>query len=558
MKTRESLPAFYSDPQIRHLPQLLEEIERGQILIPRFQRPLVWPKDKRLALLDSILESIPIGTVMLWRTRLDKVAVKDRLGPFKLPVPDADAPVRQYLLDGEQRLTTLFFALIGARKDGEDSDEPSDAFRVFYDLREKKFKTRDDLSLVLPHHLPLTDLLQGPALVKFQRNLFAQYRAEQAGDDSYADADTLVDLSDEVADAFRQYKLPTVPVTSDDVELVTRTFKRVNSQHVTMSEVHMVNALAWSSSFDLSERLQRMREGVLAEQGWDELDDQTILRVCKVALDMAVYDDNAEAVGDALKKNPRILSKVESDLGGVARFLKKYAGIRIPGLVPYTAQIVLLAAAVRGAKARDEEVDHRLRDWLWFTTYTETFQRQMSDSRFSQLLNEVWAIASGKRLIPPHGKQPSRRRLPRFDFRHARARGIALLMARQKPRDTTTPSKEASLSHGSRLLAEYRTRGMAQIVTSTMARKPAISSSPGARVLIRPESIGLMRKLLQSADPPPDGFLESHIISHDAWQAFREGDYETFVKLREDDLNRMEDKRFQAIVQRLYPDLAAT
>jgi hypothetical protein len=62
-----------------------------------------------------------------------------------------------------------------------------------------------------------------------------------------------------------------------------------------------------------------------------------------------------------------------------------------------------------------------------------------------------------------------------------------------------------------------------------------------------------MRRLLQSDEPPPDDFLASHVISHDALKAFREGDYATFVKLREDELNRMEDKRFQAILRRFYP-----
>jgi hypothetical protein len=88
-----------------------------------------------------------------------------------------------------------------------------------------------------------------------------------------------------------------------------------------------------------------------------------------------------------------------------------------------------------------------------------------------------------------------------------------------------------------------------------MAQKPAVSSSPGARVLVRPEAIGVMRRLLQSDEPPPDDFLASHVIGHDAWQAFREGDYATFVKLREAKLNSMEDRRFQAILRRLYPGL---
>ncbi|MFS8066727.1 MAG: DUF262 domain-containing protein [Byssovorax sp.] len=551
------MAGFYSEPQIRYLPQVLEEIASGQIIIPKFQRPLVWPKEMRIALLDSILESIPIGTVMLWRTRATtKIAVKKQLGPFELPRPDEHAPVRQYLLDGEQRLTTLFFALVGARgskQEIDETDEPAEAFQVYYNLRTKEFVTRDDISTVLPHHLPLTDTLQGSRLVKFQRNLSDQRRTGKNGSESYADAEALVSLSDEVADAFRQYKFPTVPVTSDDLELVTRTFKRVNSQHVTMTEVHMVNALTWSPQFDLSERLERMKQGTLAEVGWDELEDQAILRVCKIALDVAVYDDNSEGAGQALKKRPLVLDEVEQQLCSTAGFLRRHCSIRTPDLVPYAAQIVLLAAAFEGARKPNEEIERHLRDWLWFTTYTEMFQRQMSESRLSQLLNDVRALAAGHGLAPLQGKVPTRRTLPRFDFRHARARGVALLMVKHKPRDPSFPRKDVKLAHGSKLLAEYRNRALPQLVTSTLVKNAAISSSPGARVLIRPESIGTMRKLLQSANSPPDEFLASHVITLEAYRAFRDGDYGAFVRLREAELNDMEDKRFQGIVRRLYP-----
>lgn len=551
------MAGFYSEPQIRYLPQVLEEIASGQITIPKFQRPLVWPKDMRIALLDSILEGIPIGTVMLWRTRATtNIAIKKQLGPFDLPRPDARAPVRQYLLDGEQRLTTLFFALIGAKRSSgatDETDEPANAFQAYYDLRATNFVTGDDIPKVLPHHLPLTEMLQGSRLVKFQRTLTDQRRTEKSGIDSYDDAEVLVGLSDDVADAFRQYKFPTVPVTSDNLELVTRTFKRVNSQHVTMSEVHMVNALTWSPNFDLSERLEEMKQGPLAEAGWDELDDQAILRVCKIALDVAVYDDNSEDAGKALKKKPRVLEKVEQQLCTTAGFFRKHCSIRTPDLVPYAAQIVLLAAAFEGARKPNKEVERRLRDWLWFTTYTEMFQRQMSESRLSQLLADVRTLAAGNSLAPLQGKAPTRRPLPRFDFRHARARGVAVLLVKSKPRDPAAPTRGVKLSHGSKLLAEYRNRAMPQLVTATMARNVVISSSPGARVLIRPESIGIMRERLQSAAPPPDEFLASHVISHDAYRAFRDGDYDTFVRLREAELNRMEDNRFQRIVRRLYP-----
>ncbi|MFO0590237.1 MAG: DUF262 domain-containing protein [Polyangiaceae bacterium] len=559
MSPQEQLAAFYSDPQIRHLPKVLEEIHRGQILFPKFQRPLVWPKDMRLALLDSILEGIPIGTIMVWRTRKVEVAIKDHLGAFHLPRPDKDAPVRQYLLDGEQRLTTLYFALFGVMVDDhiDEAGEAPDAFKVYYDLVRRKFVSHDDLDEPLLHHLPLTDLLQGPRLTGFQRSL-ATPQEEKGKQVSPVGStiDELVARSDEVADAFRQYTLPVVPVTSENLEIVTRTFKRVNSQHVTMSEVHMVNALTWSTRFDLFERLARMREEGLAELGWGDIHDQTILRVCKVALGIDVYDEDAEAVAMALKKNPRVLNEVEAYLRSTAAFLRKTCGIRSPNIVPYTPQIVLLAAAFGEVPEPDDGVRARLRDWLWLTTYGEIFQRQISESRFSQLLDDTRSLARGKVLHPMAGKQrPQRRPLARFDFRHARARGLALLLASRAPRDPAHPEREATRIRARKLLAEHGARAMAQLVSSSMAT-PEISGRAGARVLLAPESVQTMRRLLQGAVPLE--FLESHVISEEAHHAFKAGDHGRFVRLREEDLNRIEGDRFRKVLERLYPSNDAT
>ncbi|MEO7331860.1 MAG: DUF262 domain-containing protein, partial [Minicystis sp.] len=537
-----------SETQIRYLGHLLAEIDRGQILLPRFLRPLVWPKELRLDLLDSVLQGIPIGAITLWRTHSSRVAVMDRFGPFTLPSPDRSAPVQQYVLDGEQRLATLYSALIGASQSAPDG-EPTEAFQVFYDLRARRFVTRDDLRSVSPYHLPLTDLFQSARLIRFQRRL----SAEDVGG-SPGETEELIGLSDDVSRGFREYQLPTLSVVTDDLGLVTHTFERMNTRHVALSEVHLVNALTWSSRFDLLDRLQQMKEGPLAELGWQEVDDQVILRICKVTLNIGAYEDSA-VLSVALQKNQHVLDDVERYLCAVARFLKKYCGIRVPDLVPYTAQIIFLAGAFRHVAQVDESAERLLRDWFWFTTYTEMFSGQMSASRFFQLLEDVRKLAGGQMLEPLHGKPPTQRRLMRFDFRTPRSRGLALLLVKKKPCDPLHPTREVRLAHGSRLLAEYRTRGMVQIVTSPMAGKPAISGSPGARVLIRPESIGAMRKLLQSAEAPPDEFLQSHVISREAWRAFFEGDYTTFVKLREDELNRIEAERFQGILHRLYPAL---
>jgi hypothetical protein len=86
--------------------KLIDRITSGDIRIPAFQRDFVWEADQVAFLLDSIYKGFPIGTVILWRTDA-RLKVEKDLGSFKLPEPAKDYPVN-YVLDGQQRLTSLF------------------------------------------------------------------------------------------------------------------------------------------------------------------------------------------------------------------------------------------------------------------------------------------------------------------------------------------------------------------------------------------------------------------------------------------------------------------
>ena len=54
------------EPQTRTFSGLIEEIKKGQIKIPQFQRDFVWTIQKSAGLIDSILKGYPIGTFIFW------------------------------------------------------------------------------------------------------------------------------------------------------------------------------------------------------------------------------------------------------------------------------------------------------------------------------------------------------------------------------------------------------------------------------------------------------------------------------------------------------------
>ena len=90
---------------------LLSEIEKGQIKIPQFQREFVWSMGASAKLLDSIVKGYPIGTFIFWRTDEHLKSIRN-LGDITLPPPEKGEKVN-YVLDGQQRLASLFASLNG-------------------------------------------------------------------------------------------------------------------------------------------------------------------------------------------------------------------------------------------------------------------------------------------------------------------------------------------------------------------------------------------------------------------------------------------------------------
>ena len=85
------------------------EIERGLLVLPRFQRHPAWRDDQVASLFENVLRkpSLPIGVLLILSVGDDQ--------PFQYrPIdgaPDASPNPRMHLLDGQQRMTAIWKAL---------------------------------------------------------------------------------------------------------------------------------------------------------------------------------------------------------------------------------------------------------------------------------------------------------------------------------------------------------------------------------------------------------------------------------------------------------------
>ncbi|NMN97827.1 GmrSD restriction endonuclease domain-containing protein [Antrihabitans stalactiti] len=86
------------------LSTLLDEIDSGVVLLPEFQRGYVWNRDQVRGLMRSLYLGYPVGGLLMWETTSDDITVRGKA---------AGAGTRQLLLDGQQRVTSMYGVVRG-------------------------------------------------------------------------------------------------------------------------------------------------------------------------------------------------------------------------------------------------------------------------------------------------------------------------------------------------------------------------------------------------------------------------------------------------------------
>jgi len=93
--------------------------EQGGYWLPNIQRPFVWKEEQIERLYDSILREYPIGTLLIWKTKskikrrkfIDNYNPNISLKDFYIMQDDSQ---KMLLLDGQQRMQSLFIGLLGS------------------------------------------------------------------------------------------------------------------------------------------------------------------------------------------------------------------------------------------------------------------------------------------------------------------------------------------------------------------------------------------------------------------------------------------------------------
>ena len=398
-----------------NLLDLLNQVESGALRLPDFQRSWVWDDDRIRRLLASISLTYPVGAIMTVDTGNPEMQFQSRLIEG---VPDSapNAPAA-LLLDGQQRLTSLYLAL-KSPKPVEIQDSRGKRIKRHYyaDIREctDPLVDRQEVGIF---SVPEDRIVRTDFDRKIELDLSTRESEARAGKfplDIILDSDLVEDwmwmyleapseapdrkerwkaFKKGVITPFTKYQIPVLALPQDTSKLaVCQVFENVNTGGVVLTVFELLTATYAADGFHLRDDWEKRKEVFAGHPLLKDLQSASFVQVVSL---LATYHRRRQHLKDHPdEERPPPVSAKRADLLRLSLTdYQKWADVAEEGLkladqfvrgeyvfsrrdLPYPSQLVPLAAilGLTGQVTTDAGANReRLRQWYWCGVFGELY-----------------------------------------------------------------------------------------------------------------------------------------------------------------------------------------
>jgi len=372
-------------PDSKKYTDLISEIQKGQIKVPKFQRNFVWSLDQTAKLLDSILKGYPIGTFILWETTERLNDIKN-IGNFELPpVPD-DIKV-QYVLDGQQRITSLYAAFLGAKIQKEGEKKITDYSNIFVNL-DGDVENNDE-QIVISEKSEEGIFITLHEVLNFNDNLLEI--KEKYSDDNFKKIH-------QYSQSFSTYDFSTIVLRKEDIDSAIEVFTRINTggQTLTLFEIMSAKTYDEEQGFDMEEKFQRLLEE-LAESKYNTISSSVILSVLSLILSKNKECKRKVILQLDKQKIINIWDDVISALKESIDYFRSVYRIPVSAILPYDSLLVPFAYFLyyQKDKPKGEQIKY-LEEFFWRISLSERYSSS-TESKLAQDIKRIDEILKGNR-----------------------------------------------------------------------------------------------------------------------------------------------------------------
>ncbi len=361
------------DTRVRSLKYFLGEFEKGAFQIPSFQRDFLWEIPAIIQLFDSIKNKYPIGSIQFWQPAEEGEVWLDKdvkIGPYKV-IKNSIDPKPIFILDGLQRLSSLFGCLINPEKYNKDrlelnQDIFDEKFRIYYDLEDETFcYLRKNIKPKL-YQVPLYVLINTTDFRKYSRITIEQIEDESKIDLYLSRADVLGNI-------LNDYEIASVDILNASVEEAVEIFWRVNKEGLEISKDWIVNALTNNSNFKLKDEMDLLIER-LKVYNFNGI-KRDILFNCiqssfgKLSFDVDVVSLINKDRNGFINTTKKTIISIEKAI----KFLFENNNVLSYKLLPSNWQLIFIVEFFNIIENPTNEQLDELKKWFWITVYSNYF-----------------------------------------------------------------------------------------------------------------------------------------------------------------------------------------
>lgn len=551
----------------RQLIELMKEVDSGAAQLPDFQRGWVWDDSRIRSLILSVIHNFPVGAAMF--LEYGNASIRFQHKPIEgSPVDPATVP-DELILDGQQRLTSLYNALYSRNPVHTRTDKGKDIERYYYLDIEKALDPKannEEVVISVPASKKITsdfgrkvdiDLStreQEFELKMFPLNIILDTSEEQNWQNEYYKHYTydvgvikqFTELFSKVINPTQQYQMPVILLDkTTPKEAVCQVFENVNTGGVSLTVFELVTAIFAMDDFQLrqdwEDRRKRYFSGDLLSKvtATDFLTALTLLSSFKAGGTVSCKKkDVLNLTLDAYKKYADSLC--EGFL--LAEKLLKEERIFSSYDLPYSTQLIPLSAVctalMDGNRIYTTSVRYKVKQWYWCGVFGELYG-SANETRYANDIVQVvnWINNNGNlpKTVTDFYFNPMR--LLGMQSRQSAAyKGVMALILKNRAQDfisgmemdfSTFSNEKIDIHHI--FPRDYCTKnGYDKLKWNSVVNKTPLSARSNREIGGNAPSAYLKRLekkgSVSSADL--DKYVESHWIDHNLLRA---DDFQNFI-----------------------------
>lgn len=505
-----------------NIQRVFNELENGNMKIPRFQRGYVWERSKIVKLLNSILEEHPIGSFFIWEADAKYANFCREIEELEFQ-QKPDAGKFKFIIDGQQRITSLYVALMGKQLGNVDYAT------ICFNLDRKRF------------HIPTlkTEPNNIPAWKIFNQSELAAIQMEYVKRDPITGVHYM-EVMNECRRILDNYPISLIKTLNVELDEAVTIFENINQGGKRLSLFDLVHASVWSTEFDLRELISAFNEedaikifGRLSPETFTQSLSLNVCNNCQKVNQLNLSTQECQSVWN------RTLECLRLSIDFV-----KTLGAQKIDILPYESLLPVLQYYFYKTRKNSISNNHLqlINTWYW----TTVFSRRYSSSTLTRMKEDadwICRIVDGNTEERKFAITTSYSELRKINMKNKSVvkDGVLCILAANCPKDfnnshivtldnTNASRANAKENHHFFPYSRYDDFNITQNDVNSLLNFAFISKILNSSISNKLPSEYLSIYSIENANIEQD--LKSHFIDATAYSAAKENNFENFVAAR--------------------------